>query len=72
MRYMVVLERGASTWGASVPDLPGCIAVGGTRDESIKLIREAITLHIRELKRGGMPIPGPSSEGQFVDVEIAH
>jgi len=47
---MVVIERGESSWGAHVPDLPGCIAVGETRDEVIGLIREAIALHIDGLR----------------------
>ena len=41
-RYMVVVERGATSWGAHVPDLPGCVAVGETRAEVLRLIREAI------------------------------
>lgn len=41
-RYMVVVERGESSWGAHVPDLPGCIAVGESRPEVLRLIREAI------------------------------
>ena len=52
-RYMVVIERGESSWGAHVPDLPGCIAVGETRDEVVHLIREAISLHIEELRATG-------------------
>ncbi len=68
---MVVVERGDSSWGAHVPDLPGCVAVGETRDEVIGLIREAIGLHIDSLKRDGIPVPKPSSEGEFVDVEAA-
>ena len=70
-RYMVVIERGDASWGAHVPDLPGCIAVGETRDEVVRLIREAISLHIAELRREGLPVPRPSSEGEFVDVEAA-
>jgi len=71
MRYMVVIERGESSWGAHVPDVPGCVAVGETRDEVIGLIRDAIALHIDELRREGLPVPKPSSEGEFVDVEAA-
>ena len=41
-RYMVVVERGETSWGAHVPDLPGCVAVGETREEVLRLIREAI------------------------------
>ncbi len=71
MRYMVVLERGAASWGAHVPDLPGCIAVGETKVEAVRLIREAIELHIAALKEDGSPVPPPSSEGEFVEVEAA-
>jgi predicted RNase H-like HicB family nuclease len=70
-RYMVVIERGESNWGAHVPDLPGCAAVGETRDEVVGLIREAIALHIDALRREGLPVPKPTSEGEFVDVEAA-
>jgi len=68
---MVVIERGESSWGAHVPDLPGCVAVGESRDEAIDLIREAIALHIEGLKRQGLPVPKPTSEGEFVEVEAA-
>lgn len=70
-RYMVVIERGESSWGAHVPDLPGCVAVAETREEVVALIREAISLHIEELRRDGQPVPRPISEGEFVDVEAA-
>ena len=70
-RYMLVIERGGSGWGVHVPDLPGCVAVGETRDEAIRLIREAIALHIEGLKRAGQRVPKPISEGEFVDVEAA-
>jgi len=68
---MVVIERGESSWGAHVPDLPGCVAVGESRDEAIDLIREAIALHIEGLKRQGLPVPKPTSEGEFVEVDAA-
>jgi len=71
IKYMVVIERGESSWGAHVPDLPGCIAVAETRDEVISLIREAIVLHIDSLKQERLPVPKPSSEGEFVEVEAA-
>jgi predicted RNase H-like HicB family nuclease len=71
MRYMVVIERGDSSWGAHVPDLPGCVAVGETREEVVRLIREAISLHIEQLRQDGLPVPRPTSEGEFVDVEAA-
>ncbi len=50
MRYAVVLEEGKAGFGAFVPDIPGCIAVGETREEVLALIREAIEFHIEGLR----------------------
>ncbi|HLK09941.1 MAG TPA: type II toxin-antitoxin system HicB family antitoxin [Candidatus Binatia bacterium] len=71
MRYLVVIEKGATSFGAYVPDLPGCVAAGDTRDEALKLIREAIESHIEGLKREGQPVPPPSSTSEVVDVQAA-
>ena len=71
MRYMVVVERGERSWGAHVPDLPGCVAVGDTRDEVLQLIREAIDFHIDGLRQDGLPVPSPSSESEIVEVTAA-
>ena len=71
MRYMVVIERGDTSWGAHVPDLPGCVAIGETRAEVVRLIREAIELHIDGLRQDGLPVPAPSSEGEIVEVGAA-
>lgn len=68
MRYMVVIEHGETSWGAHVPDLPGCVAVGETREEVLRLIREAIELHIDGLKQDRLPVPPPSSEAEIVEV----
>ena len=68
MRYMVVIERGDTSWGAHVPDLPGCVAVGETRADVLRLIREAIELHIDGLRQDGLPAPAPTSEGEIVEV----
>lgn len=71
MRYMVVVERGETSWGAHVPDLPGCVAVGETREETLRLIREAIEFHIEGLRQDGLLVPTPTSEGEFVEVGAA-
>ena len=71
MRYLVVVEKGPSSYGAHVPDLPGCIAAGETKEEVLSLIREAIEFHIEGLKQGGQPIPGPVSMSELVEVEAA-
>lgn len=68
MRYLVVVEKGPTSFGAYVPDLPGCIAVGETRDEVLASIHEAIEFHLEGLKEDGQPIPPPSSSSELVDV----
>jgi len=68
MRYMVIVEKGESSYGAFVPDLPGCIAVGETEQEVMELIQEAIEFHLEELQIEGHPIPQPASKSTFVDV----
>ena len=71
MRYLVVVEEGPKSFGAYVPDLPGCIAAGESREEVLTLIREAIEFHLEGLKDGGQPIPSPSSSSEVVDIEAA-
>jgi len=71
MRYLVVIEQGAASFGAYVPDLPGCVAAGETRDEALRLIREAIEFHIEGLRQEGQPVPPPSSTSEVVDVQAA-
>ena len=71
MKYLVVIEKGRRSWGAHVPDLPGCVAAARTRAEVERLIKEAIELHIDALKEAGMEVPPPHSEGKIVDVTAA-
>jgi len=71
MRYLVVVEKGPSSYGAYVPDLPGCVAAGESKDEVLALIRDAIELHLEGLKEEGQGIPGPSSTSELVEVEAA-
>ena len=71
MRYLVVVEKGPTSYGAHVPDLPGCIAAGETREEVLTLIREAIEFHLEGLKQEGQPIPDPVSTSEVVEVEAA-
>jgi predicted RNase H-like HicB family nuclease len=68
MKYAVVIEQGPESFGAHVPDLPGCIAAGETREEVISLIREAIEFHIEGLRASGEEVPSPSSSIEFIDV----
>jgi len=71
MRYMVVIEKGPASYGAFVPDLPGCIAAGETEAEALELIQEAIQLHLDDLRESGQPIPEPASKSTFVEASLA-
>ena len=72
MRYMVIVEQGGpNSFGAYVPDLPGCVAAGSTREEVLALIREAIEFHIESLLEDGEPVPAPSSSSELVEVKTA-
>jgi predicted RNase H-like HicB family nuclease len=71
MQYLVVIEKGPRSWGAHVPDLPGCVAAAKTRAAVVKLIGEAIEFHIEGLKQAGEPVPRPRSEARLVDVAAA-
>ena len=61
MKYAVVIERGPTSSGAHVPDLPGCVAVGETKVEVLVLIREAIELYIETLEEDGQLVPAPQA-----------
>ncbi len=68
MRYVVVVEKGEKNYGAYVPDLPGCVAVAETKREVLKLIREAIELHLESMKAEGLSIPQPTTSSEYVEV----
>lgn len=68
MKYLVIVERGTNGFGAYVPDLPGCAVVAETREEALKLIREAIALHVESLREAGSTLPEPASTTEYVQV----
>lgn len=67
MRYAVIIEEGETSYGAYVPDLPGCVAVGDTLAEVKELIGEAIQFHLEGLREDGLPIPQPRSTLEYVE-----
>lgn len=71
MQYVVILEEGSESWGAYVPDLPGCVAVGETRQEALKLIHEAVEFHLDGMKEDGDPIPEPHSRSEIIQVNAS-
>ena len=71
LRYMVVIEQGETSYGAYVPDLPGCVAVGETREEVLELVKEAVEFQLEGLHQRGESIPEPCSSSELVDVAAA-
>ena len=68
MRYTIIIERGPDNFSAYAPDFPGCVAAADTEEETVKLMQEALVLHIEDMRQRGEPIPEPSS---VREVEIA-
>ncbi len=68
MRYAVVIEKGETSYGAYVPDLPGCIAVGETLEETKTLIAEAIEFHLEGMLEDGLALPQPTSLTHEVEI----
>ena len=71
MKYAVEIEKGPTSYGATVPDLPGCVAVAETLEEVETLIREAIEFHIEGLRQDGLPVPPPTTICEYVETQAA-
>lgn len=67
MRYAIVIERAPLNFSAYVPDLPGCVATGGTVAMTEANIREAIRFHIEGLEEDGLEVPEPSAIADYVE-----
>jgi predicted RNase H-like HicB family nuclease len=67
MRYTIIMERGPQNFSAYAPDFPGCVAAADTEQETISLMKEALTMHIEDMRQRGEPIPQPS---QAREVEV--
>ena len=68
MKYLAIIETAENNYSAYVPDLPGCIAVGDTVEETEQMIKEAIEFHLEAMREDGLSIPQPTTEGNYVEV----
>jgi len=68
MKYAIVIERAGENYSAYVPDLPGCVATGATREDVESQIREAVEFHLEGMREEGQRIPEPSSQVRYIDV----
>jgi predicted RNase H-like HicB family nuclease len=69
MKYAVIIEKADAGFGAYIPDLPGCVPLGQTRTEVERLIKEAVALHISDLREQGLPVPASTSDCEYVEID---
>lgn len=69
-RYTVIIEKGPASYGAFVPDLPGCVAAAKTRPATLRLIRQAVKLHLEDLRDRGERVPRPQAVAGLVEVAV--
>lgn len=67
-RYLVIIEESATGFSAFLPDVPGCIATGATREEVETAMREGVEFHLDSLRESGEPVPPPRSSATYVEV----
>jgi predicted RNase H-like HicB family nuclease len=70
MKYLVIFEQGPGSWGAYVPDLPGCAVVGETQDEVRRLIHDAIALHLEGMHQDGEEIPAATTRSEYFEIAV--
>jgi predicted RNase H-like HicB family nuclease len=71
MRYGYVIEKTKTGFSAYVPDLPGCIATGRTKELVRRRIHEAVEIHLESMMEDGDAIPKPTTEFEYMDVQLA-
>jgi len=67
-RYTILIEQGPKNFSAYAPDFPGCVAAATTEQETLALMKEALEMHIEDMRDRGEPIPQPSS---MREIEVA-
>jgi len=68
MKYLVVIEQTATGFSAYSPDIPGCVAAGGTREAAEREMKEAIAFHLEGLKDEGIAAPKALSSSSYIEV----
>ncbi len=68
MNYLVIIEKAGENYSAYLPDVPGCVATGRTKEETLKNIKQAFNMHVQGLKEDGIPLPKPKTEAKYISV----
>ena len=69
MNYAIVLVPGPENWGAFSPNVPGCVAIGDTAEDALASFREALEVHLDDLKEQGLPIPAEYDSPEEEDID---
>jgi predicted RNase H-like HicB family nuclease len=70
-RILVIIEKGEHSYGAYAPDVPGCVAVGETREEVEHLMKEALREHLQMVREEHLPLPQSRTEAQYMDIPLS-
>jgi len=70
-RILVIIEKGENSYGAYSPDVPGCIAVGDTREEVEQLMRDALLSHLELMREEHLPLPKPQAVAEYIDIPLS-
>ena len=69
-RILVIIEKGENSYGTYSPDVPGCVAVGDTREEVERLMKEALREHLQMMREENLPLPQSQSEAEYMDIPL--
>ncbi len=70
-RILVIVEKGETSYGAYSPDVPGCVAVGDTREEVLQRFREALQEHLELMRDENLPLPEPQATAEYMDIPLS-
>ncbi len=51
MDYIAIIKKYGNGYSAYIPDIPGCIAAAKTKNETLKLLREALDIHVKDFRK---------------------
>ena len=68
MRKVLIYTDEDGKWVATCPSLPGCLSQGGTREETIENVKEAIAAYVEALELDGLPVPAAKLDAVLIAI----
>lgn len=69
--YEITIEQSHNCFSAYCPDLPGCVAVGDTLEETKELMLDSLRLHLEGLRQDGVLVAEPMNTSAFFEIRQA-